>query len=171
MTTPPERSRDEVDREFEAIVAGWETSRKKDTSAPEQLEAPEPAAPEQLEPPEAQTPSSSWVVLPESIWRGPTGEEPISAIDDPALSDQDEEHFEPPPVTLPAVEDLSYWGALAGLILGPIVVIYAVLTEPFSQTLIVTLGVLAFVGGFALLLWRQPARREDFGHDDDGSRV
>ena len=66
---------------------------------------------------------------------------------------------------------LSYWGALAGLILGPIVVIYAVLTEPFSQTLIVTLGVLAFVGGFALLLWRQPARREDFGHDDDGSRV
>ena len=87
------------------------------------------------------------------------------------LSDQDEEHFEPPPVTLPAVEDLSYWGALAGLILGPIVVIYAVLTEPFSQTLIVTLGVLAFVGGFALLLWRQPARREDFGHDDDGSRV
>ena len=159
MTTPPERSRDEVDREFEAIVAGWETSRPQDTSAPEQLEAPEPAAPEQLEPPEAQTPSSSWVVLPESIWRGPTGEEPISAIDDPALSDQDEEHF------------LSYWGALAGLILGPIVVIYAVLTEPFSQTLIVTLGVLAFVGGFALLLWRQPARREDFGHDDDGSRV
>jgi hypothetical protein len=159
MTMPPERSRDEVDREFEAIVAGWTPS------------VPESEPPEQPATPEPPAPTSSWVVLPESIWRGPTNEEPISAIDDPAAMAEDDEHFEPPPVTLPAVEDLSYWGALAGLILGPLVVIYAVVAEPFSQTLIVTLGVLAFVGGFALLLWRQPARREDFDSGDDGSRV
>ncbi len=148
MTAPDERSRDEVDREFEAIVAGWEPE-----PTPPAVD-PEPSPPEPLAPS-----TSSWVVVPQEVWRGPTEQ-----------SEPEDEQFEPPPVTLPPTEDLSYWGSLAGFVLGPLAVIYAALAEPFKKSLIVSLGLAAFLGGFALLLWRQPAHR-DHQDPDDGSRV
>lgn len=160
MTAPDERSRDEVDREFEAIVAGWEPE-------PPSGPAPEDALGDAT-PPNAQP--STWVVVPQEVWRGPTGDPGQSALDDPPAIDSEDEHFEPPPVTLPPTEDLSYWGSLAGIVLGPLAVIYAALAEPFKKSLIVSLGLAAFLGGFALLLWRQPAHR-DHQDPDDGSRV
>lgn len=144
---PDERSRDEIDREFTAIVAGL--------AAPS-TDEPTPVAPPPVLPPPQETSS---IIIPAEVWRAPTSD-----------AAHEEDHFEPAPVTLPPGEDLSYWGAVLGIVGGPVIVLYAVLADTFKQTLWVTVGLAAFIGGFALMLWRQPARREDLG-DDDGTRV
>ena len=107
------------------------------------------------------------------VWRGV---EPSEA-DDPApdpdeLSALDEdEHFEPGPVApLPPQEDLQFWGIIVGLVAGPLLLLWLVLFRPDVSGWW-TLGALGLtVGGFVLLVLRQPHSRDE-DDPDNGARV
>jgi hypothetical protein len=73
-------------------------------------------------------------------------------------------------VALPPGEDLHYWGAVAGLVLGPVMVLYVVFARPFHATWWLLAGIAAIVLGFGLLVLRAPRERDPFD-SDDGSRV
>ena len=176
MAGPDERPSEEIDREFDAIVAGLDVDLAGVAPTAEPLDDPavEPSAEPSPDATEAPASTSSWLVVPAEVWRGPTTSEPIASTDDPqGLAEdagEDEEGFEPPPVELPAAEDLSYWGAVVGIVAGPLLVFYGVYWGSFKQWLWVGAGLVAFVGGFALMLTRQPAHR-DPDDPDDGTRV
>ena len=111
-------------------------------------------------------------IRPFVVWRGV---EPTEA-DDPDPDeltglDEDDEHFEPGPVApLPPQEDLQFWGIIVGLVAGPLLLLWIVLFDQ-DMGLWWTLGALGLmVGGFVLLVLRQPhARDED--DPDNGARV
>ncbi len=116
-------------------------------------------------------PSPLDIVLPASSWR--TTAEPdddtraAAATAEAALED---EHFEPPPVNLPPQEDLHFWGAVVGLVAGPLMLLYVVFARPFHSTRWFVASVAISLIGFALLVLRQPRDRDD--HDsDNGARV
>jgi hypothetical protein len=82
--------------------------------------------------------------------------------------DEEDEHFEPRPVTPLPVGDLQFWAILAGMIGGPLLLIYLVF---FNRTMsgYWTLTAIAMsVGGFALLVSRLPGNNDD---EDDGARL
>lgn len=90
--------------------------------------------------------------------------------DDGFLGDADEEEgwTPPPPAPLPPLGDRLFWGAVVGLVLGPIGVLWMLLTRSggFWSTMLV---IALILGGFACIVLRQPTRR---GYDpDDGARV
>ncbi|WP_404383260.1 hypothetical protein LL946_18250 [Knoellia locipacati] len=85
-------------------------------------------------------------------------------------TDEEDEHFEPPPVQLPPGEDIGYWGALLGLVGGPLVLLWVVLSKPFYAGWWTLGAILMFFGGFALMVLRQPRDRDPFD-DDNGARV
>ncbi|CAN7465797.1 hypothetical protein [Knoellia sp. LjRoot47] len=87
----------------------------------------------------------------------------------PSTADEDD-HFEPPAVTLPPGEDLGYWGALLGLIGGPLLLLWVVVSQPFYAGWWTLGAILLFFGGFALLVMRDPSDRDPWS-DDDGARV
>ncbi|MEO5980689.1 MAG: hypothetical protein ABIQ13_00090 [Pedococcus sp.] len=83
----------------------------------------------------------------------------------------EEEHFEPGPTApLPPQEDLQFWGIVVGLVVGPVALLWLVLFRPDVSSWW-TLGAVAMtVGGFVLLVMRQPRDRDE--HDpDNGARV
>ena len=82
----------------------------------------------------------------------------------------DEEHFEPPPVDLPPQEDLHFWGAVIGLVAGPLMLLYVVFARPFHSTRWFIAAVVVSLLGFALLILRQPSHRDPTS-GDDGARV
>ena len=84
--------------------------------------------------------------------------------------DAEDEHFEPGPVQLPPGEDIGYWGAVVGLVGGPLLLLWVALASPFSAGWWILGGITLFLGGFGLLVLRQPAHRDPFD-DDDGARV
>ncbi|MFW5470117.1 hypothetical protein ACOCJ4_08745 [Knoellia sp. CPCC 206435] len=84
--------------------------------------------------------------------------------------DAEDDHFEPGPVSLPPGEDIGYWGALLGLVGGPLLLLWVALSSPFHAGWWVLGGIALFLGGFGLLVLRQPAHRDPFD-DDDGARV
>lgn len=110
---------------------------------------------------------------------GDAGEATVPAVEQPpeqeawrqgpSIHDEDD-HFEPPPVQLPPGEDIGYWGALVGLIGGPLLLLWVVLTTPFYGGWWTLGAILMFFGGFALLVLRQPRNRDPFDNDD-GARV
>ncbi len=134
-----------------------------------------PAAPER---PPWVNPSPLEIVLPASTWRAPTtptdpGAPPAggtagTAGDDDAGDPGD--HFEPPPVSLPPQEDLHFWGAVAGLVAGPLLLLYVAMARPFHSDRWFLGGVLLSLTGFGLLVLRQP-RHRDPTDGDDGARV
>lgn len=89
--------------------------------------------------------------------------------DDHPGSAEDEEGFTPPPTEpLPPLTDRLFWGALGGLVLGLLGLVWLALARPdgFWPKAIV-LGLI--FGGFLCLVLRQPTDR---GHDpDQGARV
>lgn len=95
--------------------------------------------------------------------------EPEAWRQGPSIHDEDD-HFEPPPVQLPPGEDIGYWGALVGLVGGPLLLLWVVLTKPFHGGWWTLGAILMFFGGFALLVLRQPKDRDPFDNDD-GARV
>jgi len=116
-------------------------------------------------------PSPLDIVVPASSWRAaaePDDETKAAAARaEAALED---EHFEPPPVDLPPQEDLHFWGAVVGLVAGPLMLLYVVFARPFHSTRWFVASVAISLIGFALLVLRQPTNRDD--HDsDDGARV
>ena len=173
----------DIDAQFDAIVARW------DDDAPQ---PPKPrtvqdittayAALSRAEPDPATQPSPDEDAVPAA---------PAGAGDAPAASDEpvepvepvepqswrqgpsidaEEDHFEPGPVRLPPGEDLGYWGALIGLVGGPLLLLWVALASPFHAGWWILGGIALFLGGFGLLVLRQPAHRDPFD-DDDGARV
>lgn len=99
-------------------------------------------------------------------WRMPTSERSFDEL----LDAEEDEGFTPGPVALPPPEDVHYWGALLGLIGGPLVILYVAIAEPFYRGWWLFGGLALTVAGFLLLVMRMPAHR-DPEDDDDGARV
>jgi hypothetical protein len=142
----------------------------------------DPDEPAAAAPPAA--PSAPWVnpspldvVIPASAWRTPEATDPATeqaaaeaeATLEAAIADE-EPHFEPPEVVLPPQEDLSFWGAVIGLVAGPLMLLYVVFARPFHSTRWFTAAVVVSLLGFALLVMRQPTHRDPTS-GDDGARV
>lgn len=188
----------DIDAEFDAIVAHWDDdvpplpkprTVQDITTAYAALSRPEPGSPE----PVAETPESGESADASTTETGSTdvphaaedttekpsaGESPAVAAapsrpevwrEGPSIDAEDEEHFEPGPVQLPPTEDLGYWGAIAGLVGGPLLMVWIALTGPFYRGWWILGSIVLFLGGFGLLVMRQPRHRDP--HDDDGARV
>ena len=93
-------------------------------------------------------------VEPPPSWRSP----------DPV--DEPEEHFQPGPTAPLPAGDLQFWGILAGLVGGPLMLIYLVLFNREGNPLWMLAAVGITVAGFGLLVQRLPRHRDD---DDDGA--
>ena len=122
-------------------------------------------------------PSPLEVVVPASAWRAPDPTDPATeeavaeATDEAekALAD-DDEHFEPPEVELPPQEDLHFWGAVIGLVAGPLMLLWVVFARPSHSTRWFVVSVVVSLVGFGLLVLRQPSHRDPTS-GDDGARV
>lgn len=152
--TPEQPDRD-LDKEFEDLVANWDATGP--AQAPSQPTAPRPGV---------------------NVWRGPTVWRPPedafeTAAEQPAASgaaeDEDEaDDFEPEPVNLPPQEDLHFWGIVVGLLGGGLLLLYVALTGASTSSWWFLTAIALFVGGFALLILRQPKERDT---TDDGTRL
>lgn len=141
----------------------------------EAAEPPDAAAPaDEVAPPALPQPGASM-----TVWRGISREadgadgpdlvDDLEALDAlPPAGDPDEEHFVPPDVELPPQEDLHYWSAVGGLVLGPVLLLWVVFARPFWSGWWLLGSFTLMIGGFMLLVLRQPKDRDE---DDDGVRL
>ena len=98
------------------------------------------------------------------VWRGATG-----PTYEEILEQEDEEHFIPaPPAPLPPQEDFHFWGALVGLVGGPLLLLWLVLFTPDVARWWTWLALGLCVGGFVLLVLRGPKNHRD---DENGAVV
>ncbi|QKE84554.1 hypothetical protein [Arthrobacter sp. NEB 688] len=181
---PGEMDERDVDERFASIVAAWDGALPVADDVEADVERPtteqEPGAARSEEPPAAPPAPAApaarppWVnppvdvVVPASAWRAaePTPEPAAaSASGDDA---DDDEHYEPPAVELPPQEDLHFWGAVVGLVAGPLCLLYVALFRPFHSTRWFVAGLVLALAGFTLLVLRQPRHRDD---SDDGARI
>lgn len=159
-------SRD-VDAAFAEIVSRWDEVE----SLPEAPTASgSSAAGTSLEPgvPPSTVPDSQ---PPEST----APEAPLAETEDEAedeIGDEiGDEHFVPGPTApLPPQEDVHFWGIIVGLVGGPVLLLWLVLLRPNVSSWWALLAVALSVGGFALLVLRQPRHREP-DDPDDGARL
>ncbi len=79
-----------------------------------------------------------------------------------------EEHFEPPPTAPLPAGDLQFWAILAGMVGGPLLLLYLVLFNREAGSFWMLAAIAMSVGGFALLVSRLPRDHQD---DDDGARL
>jgi hypothetical protein len=84
------------------------------------------------------------------------------------VDDEYEEHFEPPPVAPLPVGDLQFWGVIAGMGGGPLLLLYLMLFDRGAGSYWILTSIAMSVGGFALLVSRLPSQQED---GDDGARL
>lgn len=150
--------------------------------------SPDPARDPDLEDPAQPVrgdPSIAPGVLPASprvVWRSG----PLADADPPELSasldgshgeadDGDDDldagldSFEPPdPGPLPPSHDHQFWGIVLGLTGGPLLLLWLLLTQDEVSGWLGMLGAAMTVGGFALLVLRQPTDRDE---TDDGVRL
>jgi hypothetical protein len=84
------------------------------------------------------------------------------------VDDEDEEHFEPPPVTPLPAGDLQFWAIIAGMTCGPLLLLYLVFFNRDASSYWILIAIGLSVGGFAMLVSRMPGRDDD---DDDGARL
>lgn len=80
----------------------------------------------------------------------------------------DEDDFEPLPVELPPQEDLHFWGIVVGLVGGGLLLLYCAVTGMSRSSWWFLAALALFVGGFVLLVLRQPHERD---LTDDGTRL
>ena len=73
-------------------------------------------------------------------------------------------------VVLPPQEDLHFWGAVIGLVAGPLMLLWVVFARPSHSTRWFVVSVLVSLLGFALLVLRQPTHRDPTS-GDNGARV
>ena len=175
----------DIDAEFDAIIAHWDDDAlappkprtvqditaayaalsRPETDSPEPVVEPEPTEPEPTEP-VAQAPEP----VPENETAGAALRIPAEAWrEGPSVDAEDDDHFEPAPVQLPPGEDLGYWGAILGLVGGPLLMVCVAVTGPFYRGWWILGSIVLFLGGFALLVMRSPHHRDPY--DDDGARV
>ena len=160
----------------------WTTRTTPPADAPRPADAGEAADAEAADAGEAEeppAPPSPWVnpspldvVVPASAWRAaePPNLDDGSVGGADAATEAEDEHFEPPEVVLPPQEDLHFWGAVIGLVAGPLMLLYVVFARPFHSTRWFAAAVVVSLVGFALLVLRQPAHRDPTS-GDDGARV
>ncbi len=166
----PDRTPDpDIEAAFAAIVAGWDApsappdggSEGDDGHAGQAADAasPGPAAlphgPAAL-PPAPPEPRRVFEVAPPG-WRVHVPPEP----------EPEDEEFEPPDPPLPGWDPLL-WCAVAGIVLGPVLLIMLVLFQPYGSKLPMWLAAGMTAGGLGILLARLPGGHDD---DDDGARV
>lgn len=95
-----------------------------------------------------------------SQWRMPTGE---------SILDEEDGFVPPPPRPLPA-GDLNFYGAIGGLVGGPLWLLYLFFFDRYARPIWWLLACAVFVGGLVLLILRQPEKRDDDWDDDvDGA--
>jgi hypothetical protein len=136
----------------------------------DEVDAAQPAPPASPRSPWV-NPSPLDVVVPLSAWRAAQPpDEPTVAAAAAAEAGLEDEHFDPPEVVLPPQEDLGFWGAVIGLVAGPLMLLYVVFARPIHSTRWFVAAVVVSLVGFALLILRQPQHR-DPGSGDDGARV
>lgn len=168
------RSDGEIDAAFAEIVARWDTTSPdgEPVVAPEAEEPPDSPAADAA----TDTGPAAAVVIP--VWRGGTGGSvtDLLADGDDSSGDDDgdevtpDEEFTPPtPQPLPPLSDRLFWGALGGLVAGPALLILLAVLRPGWGGWVTGLGLALTLGGFACLVMRQPAHRED--DPDQGARV
>ncbi|KAB7742454.1 hypothetical protein GA707_16260 [Nostocoides sp. F2B08] len=158
----PEQPERDLDKEFEALIAGWDATGPIEDPAPP---PPAPSGPAPPEPPAAGPPPGV------NIWRGPTAwvpPEDTRGADATPEPDDEEDEFRPDPVVLPPQEDLHFWGIIVGLVGGGLLLLYVALTGASTSSWWFLGAVGLFVGGFALLILRQPRDRDT---TDDGTRL
>lgn len=131
-----------------------------ETDAVEQVPPASPPAP-------WVNPSPLDLVVPASAWRAAEPVDPGAEAAEAALH---HDHYEPPEVVLPPQEDLHFWGAVIGLVAGPLMLLYVVFARPFHSTRWFVAAVVVSLVGFALLVLRQPQHRDPTS-GDDGARV
>ena len=194
---PGDMDERDVDARFASIVARWDGPVPDADSAPPD-EAPARAAagpvpgnpaagldapvddidePEDAEPaqppvtPPWVNPSPLDVVVPASAWRAAEPTDPATqAAAEEAEAALDEEHFEPPEVVLPPQEDLHFWGAVIGLVAGPLMLLWVVFARPAHSTRWFVVSLVVSLVGFGLLVLRQPTHRDPTS-GDNGARV
>lgn len=120
-------------------------------------------------------PSAGPLERPFVVWRGSVppaddGDDADAGPSELAFLD-DDEHFEPGPTApLPPQEDLQFWGIIVGLVAGPLLLLWLVIFRPDLSGWW-TAGALGLtIGGFVLLVLRQPHRRDE-DDPDNGARV
>jgi hypothetical protein len=84
------------------------------------------------------------------------------------VDDEDQEHFEPPPVTPLPVGDLQFWGIIAGMGGGPLLLLYLAFFNRDASGYWILIAIALSVGGFAMLVSRMPGHSQD---NDDGARL
>jgi len=84
------------------------------------------------------------------------------------VDDEYEEHFEPSPVAPLPVGDLQFWAIIAGMVGGPLLLVYLVFFNRDASSYWTLAALFMSVAGFALLISRRPGHQED---DDDGARL
>lgn len=164
----PER---DVDKEFESLIANWDATAFSD---PRGHEVKDPVRPEEDPPDSSDSPEPAGPAPgPDvNVWRGPTTWRPVERAFDEGptgmLDDDEEDEFTPRPVHLPPQEDLHFWGIVAGLGGGGLLLLYVALSGARVSSWWFLAAIALFVGGFALLILRQPPERDT---TDDGTRV
>ncbi len=174
VSTTPAPAADETGTEDDDTAAAPDAAATPDDDTGPETPSSTETAREDHRPPWV-NPSPLDLVVPASSWRvapppasGGTTTPPGSTTATPGPEDED--HYEPPPVTLPPQEDLHFWGAVIGLVGGPLLLLYVALARPFHSERWFAAGVVLSLVGFALLVLRQP-RHRDPSDDDDGARV
>jgi len=84
------------------------------------------------------------------------------------VDDEYEEHFEPLPVAPLPVGDLQFWAIIAGMVGGPLLLVYLVFFNRDASSYWTLAALSMSVAGFALLISRRPGHQDD---DDDGARL
>ncbi|WP_353950309.1 hypothetical protein V6K52_11755 [Knoellia sp. S7-12] len=173
----------DIDAEFDAIVARWDDDPphlpkprtvQDITTAYAALSRPETPSPEPADETAETAQNTETEVEPEMVVDSgaaavaPTNS-PETWREGPSIDAEDEDHFEPGPVQLPPSEDIGYWGAIVGLVGGPLLMLWIALTGPFYRGWWILGSIVLFLGGFALLVMRSPRLRDP--RDDDGARV
>lgn len=183
---PDER---DVDAIFESIVARWDhppaadptegtpaagpDAPRRQSTGEVRLPSPRPGDPETPEEPAAGPEEPAGGPAAEPVpWRTDPTNSVADALlgndDDPGIADDEEGFTPPPPAPLPPATDRLFWGALAGLVLGPLGLLWIALARPggfWPKAIVIGL----IIGGFTCLYLRQPTDR---GYDPDhGARI
>jgi hypothetical protein len=177
----PEQPERDLDKEFEDLIARWDVTAPFDDSygdgradEPGPDSTAPPAGPDRREPsaPPVRDPGPATPPPGVNIWRGPTvwlpPEGPGSGAAPAPEEDEEQDEFQPEPVVLPPQEDLHFWAIVVGLVGGGLLLLYVALTGVSTSSWWFLGAVALFVGGFALLILRQPRERDT---TDDGTRL